>query len=98
MIGLGSKNKKALWVHSEEEEANKVWETGQGLGVRLQGNKEAMIQNRVLLQKRDYSQKPGPCASKKEGTGSGKPEIMSRARKPALPKKPVVQKSKREQV
>ena len=31
-------------------------------------------------------------------SGKSKPEIMSRARKPALPKKPIVQKSKREQV
>jgi len=30
-------------------------------------------------------------------SGKSKPEIMSRARKPALPKKPIVQKSKREQ-
>ncbi|KAK7412310.1 hypothetical protein VNO78_03763 [Psophocarpus tetragonolobus] len=30
-------------------------------------------------------------------SGKGKPEIMSRARKPALPSRPIVQKSKREQ-
>ncbi|KHN08556.1 hypothetical protein glysoja_014321 [Glycine soja] len=43
------------------------------------------------------SEKDGKSKALRCSSGKGKPEIMSRARKPALPKKPVVQKSKREQ-